>query len=105
MKVTYRIPTEQYAYVEIEREYQSEPSVEEVHDTYTRLTKAFRVQVGLSTKDFNACLDRYLNDGTGETEKYLAMSPQQQAVIQELKKAFKRIEAKGGTRVGGTQGD
>lgn len=99
MKIIYRIPTEQYAYVEIQKEYQSDPSVEEVQSTYKHLTNAFKVQTGLSTKDFNDCLDRYLNDGTGETEKYMAMSPQQQAVIQEVKKAFKRIEAKEGRAI------
>lgn len=96
MKVTYRIPTEQYAYVEIEKEYQTEPTMEDVQATYKHLTEAFKVKVGLPAKEFNAALDRYLNDGTGETEVYLAMSPAQQAVIQEIKKAFKRIEAKEG---------
>lgn len=96
MKIIYRIPAEQYAFVEIQKDYQTDPSVEEVQSTYKSLTNAFKVQVGLPTKDFNECLDRYLNDGTGNTEKYLAMSPQQQAVIQELKKAFARLKAKEG---------
>jgi hypothetical protein len=96
MKITYRIPTEQYAYVEVEKEYQEDPSAETIKEHYQELADAFKVKVGLSQKDFNACLDRYLNDGTGETNTYLAMSPAQQAVIQEIKKAFKRIEAKDG---------
>lgn len=102
MKIIYRIPAEQYAFVEIQKDYQTDPTVEEVQETYKNLTNAFKVQVGLPTKDFNACLDRYLNDGTGETEKYLAMSPAQQAIIQELKKAFKRIESKGQPKHEGT---
>lgn len=96
MKVHYRIPTEQYAYVEVQKEYQVDPSAETIKDHYTELADAFKVKPSnsLPPKEWNAALDRYLNDGTGETATYLAMSPEQQRVIQEIKRAFKRLDAK-----------
>lgn len=93
MKYKIHIPTEQFGFVEVELDPEEGRSVVEV---YREVASMFKVNEGLSTKDFNACLDRYLNDGTGETETYLAMSPAQQAVIQEIKKSFKRIKAKNG---------
>lgn len=91
MKIIYRIPTEMYAYVEVEKDYPKEPSVVEIHQQYSELTDAFRPKVGLEKKEFNEALDRYLKDGDGETETYMVMSPQQQAVFQEIKKSLKRI--------------
>lgn len=91
-KAQLRIPTEMYAYIEVS----VEGTAEDILDAYKEFNEIIKPKAGLSQKDFNACLDRYLNDGTGETEVYLAMSPSQQAVIQEIKKAFKRIEAREG---------
>ncbi len=88
-KAQLRIPTtEQYAYIEVTVE--ATPSG--IYDAYQELTDMFKAKEGLPQKDFNAALDRYLKDGTGETETYLKMSPKQQQVFQEIKKAFKRIE-------------
>lgn len=95
-KAQLRIPTgEQYAYIEVT----VEGTPEEVVAAYYEFTKFVKPGIGLSSKDFNTAIDRYLTDGTGETEKYLAMNPAQQACIQEIKKAFKRLEGKEG-RIG-----
>lgn len=86
-KAKLRIPTEQYAYVEVEVEGDPEDIVN-AHDEFTRLLTP---QTGLDSKEFNKALDRYLTKGEGETETYLRMNRDQKLVIQEIKKSFKRI--------------
>ena len=49
---------------------------------------------GLSSKDWNAFLDKYLETGKGETEIYFQMSDEQKRVIQEVKRSLKRISYK-----------
>ncbi len=94
MNVTLRIPTQdQYAFVEVVFE-DKKVSPETVKEEYDKYIQAFKVNGGLPPKEWNAALDRYLNDATGETATYLAMSPEQQRVIQEIKRAFKRLDAK-----------
>jgi hypothetical protein len=46
---------------------------------------------GIPVEEFNAALDRYLTDGTGETDVFVRMSRKQQHVFQEIKKAFNRL--------------
>lgn len=48
----------------------------------------------LSTKEWNAALDRFLVIGDCESDTYFSMSLEQQGIIQELKKAFKRIRSR-----------
>jgi hypothetical protein len=90
MKSIIRIPTTQYGYIETEFEGTAEQAIEE----HNRILLLYNGGFGLETKEFNAALDRYLSDGTGETEVYLKMSKEQRAVFQEIKKSLKRIEAK-----------
>ena len=89
MKAILRIPAkEQYGFIEIESEVDSaENAVMAYDDIYKLVHGGF----GLPQKEFNACIDRYLTDGTGELDVYTRMSKEQQAVIQEIKKAYKRI--------------
>lgn len=90
-KAQLRIPTqEQFAFIEVSCEGTPEFIVESYH-TFTHLVKP---QIGLPTKEFNGALDRYLNDGTGDVEVYMAMSPAQKEVFQCIKRSFKRIESK-----------
>lgn len=91
MKVELHIPVEQYGFIALQAE---DLSAEATADIYREYSQAFKPQAGLSTKEFNACVDRYLTDGTGETEKYMAMSPAQQETIQCIKRAYKRLESK-----------
>lgn len=90
IRLTYHIPTEQYGFVEVETDDMAQMSYEEAKALYVPPVAL----EGLPDKEFNACLDRYLTDGTGETDVYLRMSKEQQHIIQCLKRAFKRIEAK-----------
>ena len=51
---------------------------------------------GLEPKEWRMALDEYLNTNnlTDGTNLYERMSPNQQMVLQEIKKAFKRIKSK-----------
>jgi hypothetical protein len=46
---------------------------------------------GISVDEFNAALDRYLTDGTGQLDLFVRMSKKQQYVFQEVKKSFNRL--------------
>lgn len=82
------IPTEQYGFVTVQAE-----TVEEVREEYNKVKVAFDISAngGLDAKAWRNALDRYLKDQGMDSETYLAMNKLQQHVIQELKKAFKRI--------------
>ena len=88
-KYELRVPTsEQYAYISCSFEGTHEEAVEE----YKQLTQLVKGGTGLSYLDFNEALDRYLwGDESMEAETYVAMSPEQQFVIQNIKKSRKRI--------------
>lgn len=61
---------------------------------------------GISVEEFNAALDRYLTDGTGQLDLFMRMSKKQQHVFQEIKKSFNRLNKRipiYGT--GGNQGE
>lgn len=95
MKVTYRIPTEQYAYVEIEEETLIDDP-QRIQENFKKLSDAFKPQVGLTSKEFNACVDEMLNTGTVKegTELYQRMNDKQKFFFQEHKKGLNRLEAK-----------
>lgn len=92
MKGHIRIPTVEYGYVEFEVDDSAE-NIKAFNDDMLRL---FKGGFGLDQKEFNQSLDRYLTDGTGETEQYMRMSKEQMAIFQEIKKSLKRIESKNG---------
>ena len=86
------IPTQQYGFIEKEVE-----TVEEAYELQEEIKDIFNPKsstAGLSRIDFNKAIDRYLTDGTGETETYIAMSREQQSVIQEIKKSMARLSSK-----------
>lgn len=91
MKITLRLPTkDQYAYIEVESEADS---IEDAYEAYKEAMKMIQGgnTGGLPPKEWNAWLDGYLNTKTGDAEQYAAMSPEQQRVIQEIKRSLKRI--------------
>jgi len=88
MKAVLRVPTEQYAFIEIEDEFKDQDAVIE---GYENLKKKISGGEGLPMKEWNAALDLYLAEGTGESDTYMRMSKYQQNIIQEIKRAFKRI--------------
>lgn len=90
MKAKIRVATDMYEFIELDLE----GSIDYLWDSYKELKGMTKPKVGLAQKDWNASLDRYLNDGTGDTELYQQMNPDQQRVLQEIKKSFKRLQAK-----------
>lgn len=86
-KSTIRIPTEKYAYIEIDFTGTPEEIVD-VKNEFTYLTKSGE---GLQVKEFNEALDKYLNEGFMNSEIYMGMSKEQQYIIQSVKKSFNRI--------------
>ena len=91
-KAVVRIPTNQYAYMEMEVEGTLEDIVN-AHNALEKQYKGFPVGSGLTDAEWRVTLDRYLfGDETMESETYIAMNERQQFVIQEIKKARKRQE-------------
>ena len=90
MKITYHIPTEQFGFVEVEQDVHSA----EVNDTLGAYYKA-KVKVmggvGLEPSEWCKVMDKYMEGGSMESNEYERMSMEQQRVIQEIKKCFKRI--------------
>lgn len=99
MLIKYRIPTkEQFAFIEVEREFVDTVSAETIKETYDTLTAAMKGEsgAGLPEKEFCAFLDRYLIEGTGDVDVYNAMSTEQKNIIQCVKRSLKRIKSKSG---------
>ncbi len=92
MKVTYHVPTEQYGFVEVEQDFEEGEELL----SYAHVKKTmFPNGDGLTDKDFNKAIDRYLTQGDMDSEAYESMSDAQKDVIQCIKRANKRIKAKG----------
>lgn len=90
MKARLRIPTDQYAYLEVD----FEGTEQEIVEKYRELADLARPQEGLTTNEWNAALDRYLEENTMNSEVYQAMSDKQKSLIQEIKRSLKRIDYK-----------
>ena len=88
MKATLRIPTEQYAFMEVEIEVKD---IDEAHEKYLELQATIENKGGLEVKEWNIALDKYLSTNSLLESEYMQMSSPQQHIIQEIKKSFKRI--------------
>lgn len=96
MKYQFQIVgAQQYEYIMGEHDFSSPEAAVEA---YKALREAYSPKggPGISTKEWNAAIDRYLTDGTGETEQFFRMSKSQQDCLQEIKKSYNRIEARNG---------
>lgn len=94
MKYTFRIPTtDPYAYVEVEMD-DKDMEGRDVSDVYHSLIGQFKPSTGLDNKLFNKFIDNQLNGVGNDIEEYNQMSPEQQLVVQTVKRSIKRIEAK-----------
>lgn len=84
-----RIPLSQFAFFESEFVGTPEEAVEE----HNRILQLYNGGFGLETKEWNSALDEMLNTGSlkNGTELYAQMSKDQQLVLQEIKKSFKRL--------------
>ncbi len=91
MKTTLRIPTEQYAFIEM-----TEVEVkdfEEALQKYRELETLVKTKDigGLPQKEWNAVLDKYLSEFTMSSDEYNALNDMQKYAIQEIKKSIKRV--------------
>ncbi len=103
MKISFHIQPSQFEYIGFEYEQTEGLSNEAIKlaiSDYRRskeaLNPASEVVTALSPKDWNTALDSYINGNPMDSNTYYAMSPDQQKVIQELKKCFKRIKSRNG---------
>ncbi len=96
-KYTIQIPTVQFGLISVEIEGTQEDAISE-HNTLLAKYRGETATPGLPIKDWNAWLDKYLTDGTGNADSYGYMNTAQQTTIQEIKKAMKRIKSKTGER-------
>lgn len=91
-KATLRVPTnEQYAFVEVSLE----DTAEKIREAYYELTDMFKPKEGLSVKDYNDFIDKYLlGEMNGLGEIYHTMSKDQQDTVQTIKRSLARIKAR-----------
>lgn len=88
-KTIIRIPTQQYAYIEMEVSVETLDELKTIHDSlYETLNQ--KPGDGLAQKEWNTTLDGYLRGDGTNSETFSRMSEKQQYMIQELKKSFKR---------------
>lgn len=81
-KVTIRVPTDEYAYVEITLE----DTPEAILSAYNEFKGVFKANVGLPTKEWNAVLDRYGKEGSMEADVFPTLGAAQAWMIHELDK-------------------
>ncbi len=83
---------QQYEYIMQEGEFDSP---EAAVAAYKALREAHIPKTGLPTAEFNKALERYLTDGTGETDEFARMGTvkvfSQQDLFKEINKCLKRI--------------
>jgi len=89
MKATFRIPTKEYAYIELTEV--EVVDMNEAHEKYLELERVITGQTGLQTKEWNQALDKYLSTNSLTESEYMSMSAEQKHIIQEIKKCVKRI--------------
>lgn len=86
-----RIPTDQYAFLEID----FDGSIEEAKREYDRINEVFNNKRG--DGDFYLYVTEIMNSDLtewGSVEDYNLCSPGQQAVLQSIKRLKKRLQAK-----------
>lgn len=100
-KVTYRIPSKDpYGYVEFETDV-ADPNFHNLIEVLEEMMDFHKTGdgPGLSEKEFNQVLDQYLKDGTITSDGYAACNPEQQKILQAIKKSLKRINYASNTDV------
>lgn len=120
MRVTYRIPTSQFAFIEIEKELDLTivgmkiPTPEEIVEKFNQYEKAYADAkilnapmsgTGLPEKEFDRFIQTQLEGGQNHVEVYNLMSPEQQKFVQAYKRALNRIRAKGMRAMSGAPED
>lgn len=90
-KAKVRVATDMYEFIELE----IDGNEEEIWDAYQSLKRkaTLKNKPGLDSKEWNKCIDQYLNGKDMDSDLYERMNDDQLRVIQEIKKSFKRISA------------
>lgn len=93
MKAIVHVPTEQYGFVSAEFDTDN---AEKIKEAYDAISYAFKPQPinSLDKKDWNTFIERVLLGESNHIETWEKCSPEQQKILQEIKKALARIEAK-----------
>ncbi len=89
-KYIVHVPTEQYGFIS----YETEGTAEDAVQAYNELKKEYAGGAGLPSREFCSFMDVYVSTGHAPEdgiEKWEAMSLEQRFVINEVKKAIKRI--------------
>lgn len=86
LKAIQRIPTDQYAYIELELEYES---VEDAFIDHERLLKLHEAGVGLGTNDWAKVRNNMLITGQCDPEIIAKMNKAQRFVINQIKLALR----------------
>lgn len=99
MEATVQIPTMQFGYVGLKGEVASTKEAIDLHDELLEKVesrKAVDFWAPLKEDAFNKLVDKYLITGTMEAEEYETLAfPIQKAVLQTIKRSYKRIKNNG----------
>lgn len=90
MKVTQHVPTIQYAYLEVELEYET---VEDAFIDHQRLLKLHEGGVGLDAREWKKCRERMLNTGECDPNNNHLMNNAQRWWVNETKLAMRALSA------------
>jgi hypothetical protein len=94
MRVTYRLPTDQYAYIEVTDEVSLETEAMEIRARYEELKHSFAAKEGVDDKTIDKFVENQLLGTGNDVEVYNLMSPEQVKWVQRIKRAINRIKAK-----------
>lgn len=89
IRVVQRIPTDQYAYVELEKEYES---AEEAFLDHQKLLKLHQDKVGLPPREWTKVRKSMLEKGECDPNLLDEMSKAQRYWVNETKLAFRSLE-------------
>lgn len=83
-----RIPTTQYAYIEIHHK----GTIPELVEAYNEATRAAKVGVGLEQKEWNIAIDHYRKGNGMDVEAHEKMNAAQRWLIAELDRSDNRLK-------------
>lgn len=93
MKATLRVPLDQYAFIEFRYDDKFiQPA--DLIAKYREAMREFKGGPGLTEREFQAFIDRQLCGDPNQADEYARTSNEQKNVIQIIKRALKRIEAR-----------
>ena len=93
MEATIRIATKEYCFIE----FQAEGTMEEIFEQHRQALSLNKIQTGISDRDYNGFIDRYLLGEPNHVETYQAMSDSQKDAVQVIKRSLARLKSREGT--------